>query len=384
MRTSKPIKFAQLLTCGLTAILGGCIAPQIASDQGQVDPIVKSSHPMMGQPLPLLPDCTAQQWVQAASGSINVSCSLVDIEGNKNKSAEPQSVSIATTASVSPESKRTVVQAELMTYADQMCDAHLARIYGTSAGTNFELGWLTTLLSGGAALASGHRAAQNLAGGSALFSGTRSLFNSEFYQGYLGTAVMTEIIGLRSGLREKIAAKRVCSLNSYPPAEAIGDALEYHNACSFSTGLASLLNKAGISRVGAGADKLRAAQANAIKAQLDDYGKQIDTLTKKDKLTPGETAQLSYLQKQVASLQALQRFSDEVDPKAAETDQQDSARKELLDKMTQLKDSLASDKPENSNKDQLITELKSKIDELKIAASDVTSACTQLPPVISH
>src|SRR5690606_7599708 len=110
--------------------------------------------------------------------------------------------------------------------------------------TNFSLGFLTSLFAGGAAIASG-RAATNLAAESALFSGTRSLVNAEIYYGYIGPAVMREIRSMRSDLREQIAAKRSCSIDDYPPQEAVNDALIYHDACSFATGLASLLSKAG-------------------------------------------------------------------------------------------------------------------------------------------
>jgi hypothetical protein len=253
---------ARAAVVALTLGLGGC--HQAIRDQAQVDPVVRSAKDneylggMFSQPKPIIPNCSIARWIARASSATpetekcaaSVGKDEVELVGYDTKD---------------PIVRRTQAQAELMTYADQVCDSHVAGIYASHSMLNFDLSFLSMLFSGGAAIATG-RAATNLAAESALFSGARSLINSEVYYGYIGPAVMREIRALRGELRAQITEKRGCSVNDYPPQEAINDALIYHDACSFSTGLASLLSKAGSTRVGE--DKLRVSQLRAMAARL--------------------------------------------------------------------------------------------------------------------
>lgn len=260
------VRLAVIVLVGMFA--AGC--RHSVRDQAQVDPVVASvkGRGGWGQPIPILPFCKINDWVDRASGTNSVALSC---DASTGPEATLQLKPLP--SDTGDVSRRTQVQAELMTYADQSCDGHIAGIYSKNASTNFDLGFLTTLFAGGAAIASG-RAATNLAAESALFSGTRSLVNSEIYYGYIGPAVMREIRSMRSDLREQIAAKRSCSINDYPPQEAINDALIYHDACSFATGLASLLSKAGDTTVGE--DKLRGAQLEAMTARLAEKKKELE------------------------------------------------------------------------------------------------------------
>jgi hypothetical protein len=218
----------------------------------------------------VLPNCSIAHWIARASSDKHAA-------GECPASVGTVPVFLPDYDTSDPILRRTQAQAELMTYADQVCDSHIAGIYSSHSLLNFDLGFLTTLFSGGAAVAAG-RTATNLAAGSALFSGTRSLINSEVFYGYIGPAVMREIRSLRGDLRTQITEKRACSVNDYPPQEAINDALIYHDACSFSTGLASLLSKAGSTRIGE--DKLRVTQLKTMAARLT---------TKKEELKAAET-----------------------------------------------------------------------------------------------
>lgn len=250
------------LSIAILPALSGCHVA--IRDQAQVDPIVQSHSALgkFGQPIPVVPNCSVQVWVERAAGTGELSPSCPDSTGLSGVSLKPYEFPGDQPIAVE---RRTQAQAELMTYADQICDEHVAGIYSKQASTNFNLGLLTMLFSGGAAVATG-RTATNLAAESALFSGARTLVNSEVYYGYIGPAVMREIRSLRSDLRAQIVSKRTCSINTYPAQEAINDALIYHDACSFATGLASLLSKAGNTRIGE--DKLRVAQLKAMAAQL--------------------------------------------------------------------------------------------------------------------
>jgi len=305
--------------------LAGCFSA--IRDQAQVDPIVASVAPFRtpfgdkGQPIPIVPNCTVQAWVERAAGT-----GKVPLECPQSDSSKTMVTLAPYTNSrkpLDPITRRTQAQAELMTYADQICDDHVAGIYSKHAGVNFDLGLLTMLFSGASAVASG-RAATNLAAESALFSGTRSLVNSEVYYGYIGPAVMREVRSLRADLRAEITAKRSCSLNEYPPQEAIDDALVYHDACSFSSGLASLLSKAGNSKVGE--DKLRVAQLKAMAAQLSSKKDQLDKAESELESLPAADAssakaqllkdRIASLMHEIASSESVLRFSGVVDPDA--------------------------------------------------------------------
>ncbi|HEY0231766.1 MAG TPA: hypothetical protein VGC55_10985 [Dokdonella sp.] len=299
---------ARLVLCLCLCCVSGCMA--LIKDQGQVDPVVSSKRPAVpfDQRDVIVPDCSVEEWINYAQSNAG------DCHKFKKDATAQNSYDEAGPTKVPPTLRRTEVQAELMTYSDQICDKHIAGIYGTHAGLNFDLGWLTTVLSGGAAVASG-RSATNLAAGSALFSGTRSLVNSEIYYGYIGPAVMREIQSLRSEMRSQIVAKRSCGLNQYPPQEAIEEALMYHNVCSFSTGLTSLLSKAGTTRVGE--DKLRSAQLKAMTTQLAEKKAELTQLQAANE-SVATKAQISALNQDIKSLEAVQRFAAVMDPPAAE------------------------------------------------------------------
>jgi len=310
----------------LAAFLSGVFGCHMAiRDQAQVDPVVASEVPsrggaflgLGGQPNPIIPNCKVNQWVERAAG-IGRDPMTCPASGGAERTITlgPLPESVATDA----RTRRTQAQAELMTYADEICDDHVAKIYANHASLSFDLGFLTTLLSGGAAIASG-RAATNLAAESALLSGTRGLVNSEVYYGYIGPAVMREIRSLRGDLRTQIATKRSCGLNEYPPQEAINDALIYHDACSFSTGLTSLLSKAGNTHVGE--DKLRTAQLKATAAQLAEKKNGLkDAETERTavdaKTDPAKAKMLdekvALLKLEISGMESVLRFAGVVDP----------------------------------------------------------------------
>lgn len=310
--------FSNVTACGrrIVLLIAGLMlqACGLVREQAQVDPAVKSVQRFQGhgQPDPIIPDCSIEKWMKRADSGGSITCEY----GPATKRSDAAKTVELPSLSGDSIDRRTQAQAELMAYADQICNGHIAGIYSKNATFNLSLGFLTTLFSGGAAVASG-RAATNLAAESALFSGSRSLVNSEIYYGYIGPAVMTEIRAMRSDLRDKIASKRSCSIATYPPQEAIGDALIYHDACSFSTGLSSLLNKAGTTRVGE--DKLRNAQAKALNAQLADKKaelKQRETdlgTIDKGKRAAAE-ADIRQLRNDIRVLEGVQRLNAILDP----------------------------------------------------------------------
>ena len=314
------VAFARCVAVAATLTLGGC--HQAIRDQAQVDPVVRATrgNAWFSQPVPILPNCSIEKWIERASvaGSGDIVCPA-------SQPKQPD-ITLVRYDAANPIERRTQAQAELMTYADQVCDSHIAGIYSSHALLNFDLGLLAMLFSGGSAIATG-RTATNLAAESALFSGARSLVNSEVYYGYIGPAVMREIRAMRGDLRAQITEKRSCGINDYPPQEAINDALIYHDACSFSTGLASLLSKAGSTRVGE--DKLRVAQLKAMAARL--VAKKAELKAAEDgfaalsadeaKGPKGEVLRnrIATLTAEIARIDGILAFTGVVDPEPATT-----------------------------------------------------------------
>jgi len=227
--------------------LSSCAVIEQVRDQAQVDPVVASERQYRwAAPTALIRNCSAAQWIQRATDGLD--CHVTPPHGRGQEFAPPiprNPVIFGNRVEL-----RNSVQAELMTMSDLICRKHTASIYGTQSGVNFLTSWFAALLSGAAAITT-DRAASNLAAAGAMSGTTRGLVNSEIYFSYVAPAVISEIDLIRGEARQRLHRKRVCSLVTYPPAEAINDALNYHEMCSFVVGLSSLLRKAGVEqRVG--------------------------------------------------------------------------------------------------------------------------------------
>ena len=199
-------------------------------------------------------------------------------------------------------STRNNTQSRLIILSNEVCEKHLADVFGTSGLINVASSFSSMLLSGAASIVEG-RAAQNMSVASSVISGTRSSINSEVYQGLLVGAIIAEIQGLRSASYTAIRSKRTQDLVAYPPAEAVGDALAYHDLCSFYVGVTSLVKKAG--RTTRTTDQLVQARIDAksallesIEKTLKDLDARIAALESKPTLSSEDTKTLSMLRKQ--------------------------------------------------------------------------------------
>jgi hypothetical protein len=234
----KPLSIA-LAVC----YLFGLTACAMMRDQAQVDAVVKPRAQLLGgnrQPISDYPRCSSSEWIARASNG--AACPTAPVKGELTILASnmpPGSLDL-----------RNAAQAELMTFSDLECKHHQAGIYSNQASVNF-LSSLTALaLTSASAVTSrgmgAGNTARNLAAGGSFFGASRGLINSEVYFSYIGPAVISEIDLNRKNARTGIIARQRCSIAAYPPARAINDALNYHETCSFVSGLSSLLRKAGV------------------------------------------------------------------------------------------------------------------------------------------
>jgi hypothetical protein len=295
--------------------LAGCGINSIR-DQAQVDAVVTTKKSVGTLNVADYPRCSTSQWLDRASSGSGCPNSATDELTLRKSDLPPNSVEL-----------RNATQAELMTFSDLECKVHEAGIYGTQSGVNFltSLGSLalaaaSTVTDRG--MGSSGRSARNLAAGSGLLGGARGLVNSEIYYSYIAPAVIAEIDLTRQQARAHLLAKQHCSVASYPPARAINDALNYHETCSFISGLTSLLKKAGVEKRDGDPSKERRVQD--LKKRIDDLKASI-AQAKSEKQALGTDAnkaaeraqydqQIAKLEQEVARWEELQVFFGPADP----------------------------------------------------------------------
>jgi hypothetical protein len=132
---------------------------------------------------------------------------------------------------------------EMMMQSDRLCDRHLASIFGTQAYVGLSTDIAGSLLSGGAAIATGIPA-RNLSAAAAMVGATKSHISADIYQGKVATAINLIIRKERNALRTVLRSNQSCSPSTYTASQAVQDALNYHNMCSFEYGLSELVREA--------------------------------------------------------------------------------------------------------------------------------------------
>jgi hypothetical protein len=288
-------------------LLQGCISARLVRDQSQIDPLLLDNG-AIGLPQAVLPRCDLGFWISRASttptsssssstGKDPSTCQMSHTPSMRSKaSTDKQSdVRQASTSfpilSSDPKTRRNEAQAELMTISDLDCKFYQSGIFGTQVGLNVATSLSAAGFSGLASLVTG-RAAQNLSAASAFLSTTRATINGEVYYNYVAPALIAEINANRAEARRRILAKRRCEVIDYPPARAVNDVLNYHESCSFISGLSTLLEKAGVQRRSGDSDALR--NAAQIQGRITQLNADIVTLTASGVgVTPVEQAKIA-------------------------------------------------------------------------------------------
>ena len=288
---------AKVTTLLAVSQLTACLSP--IRDQAQVDPIVslRDSNPLDNQqPSADFPRCSSSEWIERANSGTSCPELVTPKQLRLKASAMPgNSVEL-----------RNATQAELMTFSDLECKYHQAGIFSNQSGINFFSSITSLALSTAASVVSrgqgkAGNSARNFAAGASFFGGARGLVNSEIYFSYIAPAVISEIELIRKNERAQVLGRQRCSVSAYPPARAINDALNYHETCSFVSGLSSLLKKAGVqTRSG---DPLP-SQAAAINLRLVNIESELTAArTALNALTTADTVQYATLTAQVKLLE---------------------------------------------------------------------------------
>jgi len=174
---------------------------------------------------------------------------------------------------------RNRLQTRLMTVSDRVCDDHKAAVLGFRAQSNLALSIITTLTGVGGGIASGS-AANALSGAAAGTNATRSAINEEIYQRLLVPTILRSVDQNRKQKEQEIIAKREydgipVKVEKYTVDEAVRDALNYHELCSFYQGVVTLTK--GTERTMPTRTELR-QQADDVRKRIEGYQKDLADL----------------------------------------------------------------------------------------------------------
>ena len=141
--------------------------------------------------------------------------------------------------------QRNLVIGDLIGISDTMCDTHIRTIYGNEASLNIITGTFTNAFSGAATVVGGEGSKSILSALAFFFNSERSLMNETVYKSVLVPAIVKKINESRQASRKNIFQKYETNKNEdyekYPVNIALLDVIEYHQTCSFMSGLQKAL-----------------------------------------------------------------------------------------------------------------------------------------------
>lgn len=168
---------------------------------------------------------------------------LVGKEPDQPASGASSNVKTSLAAKVGEDDPRTIARASIqertIKLSDAICEQHKGDIIGAAAGINLATNFGSTLFSAAAAVVTG-TPAKNYAAGATVLNGTRTSISSEVYQGVLTGAIIRAINESRSKKLQEIGAKQLLGITKYSVDQAIIDAQDYHQKCSFYNGISVL------------------------------------------------------------------------------------------------------------------------------------------------
>jgi len=136
---------------------------------------------------------------------------------------------------------RTIIVGDLMAMSNQICEEHKRSIWGNEASFNMVTSTLTNIFSGAATVVTGGTGQAALAALALFSNAERSLGNETVYKNMLIHAIVQKITDKRTELtntlRSKITTNARSDYYSYPINIALLDVTDYHNSCSFMSGL---------------------------------------------------------------------------------------------------------------------------------------------------
>lgn len=150
---------------------------------------------------------------------------------------------IAYAKAVTTAKDRNRLQTIIMEQSDAMCEEHKGEIVETASSSNLFLNIGTSALSGTAAVVKGALAKSALAAGAGFTSATAAEISDKVYQRLFVGTIVRAIDKSREEKAKLIGTDRAKAIEDYTVDDAIRDAQDYHQRCSFYQGIV-LLNEA--------------------------------------------------------------------------------------------------------------------------------------------
>jgi len=130
----------------------------------------------------------------------------------------------------------------LMAESNNLCVEHIKSIYGNEAAFNIATGSLAVLTAGWASISSGGQV-KTLSALSAFASAERSLVNETIYKSMLTSAIGTKIEEARATKGKALLLHKQEPYKNYRIEDALYDVIDYHESCSFYSGLQKALKE---------------------------------------------------------------------------------------------------------------------------------------------
>ncbi|HZW26708.1 MAG TPA: hypothetical protein VFF26_14615 [Gallionella sp.] len=130
----------------------------------------------------------------------------------------------------------------LMAESNNLCVEHIKSIYGNEAAFNIATGSLAVLTAGWASISSGGQT-KTLSALSAFASAERSLVNETIYKSMLTSAIGTKIEEARATKGKALLLHKKEPYDNYRIEDALYDIIDYHESCSFYSGLQKALKE---------------------------------------------------------------------------------------------------------------------------------------------
>lgn len=148
---------------------------------------------------------------------------------------------------------RNRLRSALVKRSDLICSQTQAQIVGSNDLLNFSLAEVTTVLAGAGAIVTGATAAKILSGSAAATNATRTQMNEVFYQNAIKSAIIQKMNDIRVAQLAHLNklsftgdadSSPPTALKLYSTEAMLNDVLDYHNKCSFYSGVTNLTQTA--------------------------------------------------------------------------------------------------------------------------------------------
>ena len=135
--------------------------------------------------------------------------------------------------------QRNALQDGLLADADAKCSSYVNSLGQSQKAVDAPIGTLESILGGVGAIVTDVTVARSLAGSASILKSGRGEFDQDRFADTVMNVIINGMDTRRERLKRTILTNQTRALSGYGTRRAIGDALQYHHACSLMSGLCS-------------------------------------------------------------------------------------------------------------------------------------------------